>query len=204
MDTGTPSRCVSTRSVPVRSVPVRSVPVRSVPVRSVPVRSVPVRSVPVRLWVLLRFVLAGAVGNGAHALAFLLLGAATALPVAAVNVVAVALSTVLTNELHRRFTFHHGARTSWFKGHGVGGAAAVAGLVLSTAALTAWHHLVPGAGRGSGLLVVYAVTGLVGLSNFVLLRSVLRAPAQAVAREEAAARGRTVTSARTAAAPATS
>ena len=153
MDTGTPSHAVSMRSAPPGS------------------------------WALPRFVLAGLVGNGAHALVFLLLGAATALPVAVVNVLAAVLSTLLTNELHRRFTFRRAVRGSWFKGHGVGGATAVAGLVLSTAAVTAWHHLVPGAGQLGGLLVVHLVTGLVGLGNFVLLRSVLRAPARAVVLE---------------------
>ncbi|WP_369054816.1 GtrA family protein [Kineococcus terrestris] len=130
-----------------------------------------------RLGTPLRFVGAGLAGNGTHALVFLLLVRFAPVPVAAVNVVAVVLSTVATNELHRRFTFRGGASTAWFKGHGVGGAAALTGLVLSTTALTLWHHLAPGASGASGLAVVYAVTGTVGLVNFLVLRRVLRAPA---------------------------
>ncbi|WP_337059727.1 GtrA family protein [Kineococcus sp. G2] len=121
-----------------------------------------------------RFVAAGLTGNAAHAVVFLMLGAWTALPVAAVNVSATVVSTLVANEMHRRFTFPGGAGTPWFRGHGVGGAAAVLGVVLSTSALTAWHHLVPGASALSGLLLVHAVTGLVGLANFLALRTVLR------------------------------
>lgn len=127
-----------------------------------------------RVWTLGRFVLAGLTGNVAHAAVFLALSAWAVVPVVVVNVVAVVLSTLVTNELHRRFTFPGGRSTAWFKGHGAGGAAAVVGLVLSTAALAAWHHLVPGASGASGLVVVYAVTGLVGLTNFLVLRSLLR------------------------------
>ncbi|MCI2237301.1 GtrA family protein [Paenibacillus sp. TRM 82003] len=121
-----------------------------------------------------RFVVAGLVGNLAHAVVFLLLGAWTPLHVTAVNVSATVVSTLVANEMHRRFTFPGGTGTPWFRGHGVGGAAAVLGLVLSTSALAAWHHLVPGAGALSGLLLVHAVTGLVGLVNFLALRTVLR------------------------------
>ena len=124
-------------------------------------------------WTLLRFVGAGAAGNAVHAGLFLLL-AATTLPVAAVNVAATVVSTVTTNELHRRFTFTAAAGTPWFRGHGLGGAAALTGLVLSTSALTLWHHLAPGAGAASGLLVVYSVTTAVGLTNFLVLRRALR------------------------------
>ena len=128
----------------------------------------------VQAWTLGRFVVAGLLGNVAHAVVFLLLGALTASPATFNNVVAVVVSTLVANELHRRFTFRGARSTSWFKGHGVGGAAAAVGLVLSTAALSAWHHVVPGASEASALVVVYTVTGLVGLTNFLALRSVLR------------------------------
>lgn len=123
-------------------------------------------------WTLLRFAGAGAAGNLTHAGVFLLL-AATTVPVALVNVAAVVLSTLVTNELHRRFTFRGAAGTPWWRGHGVGGATALGGLVLSTTALTLWHRWVPGAGPVSGLLVVQSVTALVGLTTFVLLRRTL-------------------------------
>ena len=128
----------------------------------------------VQAWTLGRFVVAGLLGNVAHAVVFLLLGALTASPATFNNVVAVVVSTLVANELHRRFTFRGARSTSWFKGHGLGGAAAAVGLVLSTAALSAWHHVVPGAGAASALAVVHTVTGLVGLTNFLVLRRVLR------------------------------
>lgn len=121
-----------------------------------------------------RFVVAGLTGNAAHAAVFLALTAWAVVPVVAVNVVAVVVSTLVANELHRRFTFPGARSTSWFRGHGAGGAAAAVGLVLSTAGLAGWRHLAPDAGEVGGLLVVHAVTGLVGLTNFVVLRSVLR------------------------------
>ncbi|NAZ76249.1 GtrA family protein, partial [Kineococcus sp. T13] len=129
-------------------------------------------------WTLGRFVLAGAAGNGAHAVVFLVLGAATALPAAVGNVLATVVSTLVANELHRRFTFRAAGSGAWATGHGIGGAAAVAGLVLSTLALTGWHSLVPGASDLSGLVVVHVVTALVGTTNFLLLRVALRAPAR--------------------------
>ncbi|WP_432534385.1 GtrA family protein [Kineococcus arenarius] len=120
-----------------------------------------------------RFVAAGLTGNLAHAVVFLLLQTCTPIPVAVVNVSAAVFSTLVANEMHRRFTFPGAAGTPWFRGHGVGGAAALLGVVLSTAALAVWHHLVPGASALSGLLLVHAVTGLVGLANFLALRTVL-------------------------------
>ena len=130
-------------------------------------------------WTLARFVVAGATGNGAHAVVFLVLGAATALPAAVGNVLATVVSTLVANELHRRFTFRAAGSSAWSTGHGIGGAAAVAGLVLSTLALTGWHRLVPGASDLSGLVVVHVVTALVGASNFLVLRVALRAPGRA-------------------------
>ncbi|WP_432482679.1 GtrA family protein [Kineococcus esterisolvens] len=157
----------ATRDAPAPTSPERTPSAPCVP--AAPRRAPGGRALP-------RFVLAGLAGNAAHAVVFLLLGAWAPLPVAAVNVSATVVSTLVANELHRRFTFRAAPGTPWFAGHGVGGAAAVAGLVLSTSALTAWHHLVPGAGDLSGLLVVHVVTGLVGLVNFLVLRSVLRSP----------------------------
>lgn len=123
-------------------------------------------------WTFLRFAGAGAAGNLVHAAVFLLL-TATPSPVAVVNVVATVVSTVTTNELHRRFTFR-AAATPWFRGHGVGGAAAVTGLLLSTSALTLFHQLRPEARALGGLLLVQAVTAVVGLTNFLVLRRALR------------------------------
>ncbi|WP_432492327.1 GtrA family protein [Kineococcus gypseus] len=124
-------------------------------------------------WTLLRFAAAGLSGNAAHAAVFL---AAAALPAAVAHVLATALSTLVTTELHRRFTFRAAARTPWYRGHGTGGAAAAAGLAASTGALLAQQHLFPLAGHLAALLVVQLTTAAVGTVNFLLLRAVLRTP----------------------------
>ncbi|MCZ2830158.1 GtrA family protein [Modestobacter sp. VKM Ac-2986] len=79
-------------------------------------------------------------------------------------------STVLANELHRRLTFSAGGRVSRLAAQLQGGGMAAAGAAL-TALVLAWADAVAGdTGAATQLLLVTAVTGLVGLGRFVGLR----------------------------------
>ena len=87
------------------------------------------------------------------------------------NVSGAIASTLLANELHRRLTFHAGARVSWFSAQWEGGGLAVIGLVATSLALAGFEGLV---GEVSALLqiaVVTTVTGAIGLVRFVALRA---------------------------------
>ena len=117
-----------------------------------------------------RFVLVGGSANVVYAAVFLLLGR---LGDQAANVVAVAASTVLANELHRRLTFRAADRAGWATAQWTGGGLALVGLVtsgLTLAALDAWTD---SAGPLVSVLAVVAVSGAVGLARFAGLRWVL-------------------------------
>ena len=124
---------------------------------------------------LLRFSIAGITASASYGLVFLLIGAVTSAGAHVLNVVATIISTLVANELHRRFSFRGASNASASRGHGIGSANAVAGLVLSTLALAGWHHLVPDAGDTSSIIVVYVVSAVVGLLNFLTLRHALGA-----------------------------
>src|SRR3954452_18270727 len=89
-------------------------------------------------------------------------------PVAA-NVVAFVISSVLANELHRRVTFHAGGRVGWFAAQCEGGGLALAGLVAPSAALAALDPVV-GDAWWAQVLLIAAVTGVIGLVRFAALR----------------------------------
>ena len=127
------------------------------------------------VWSLLRFFVAGVTASASYGLVFLLLGAVTPANAHVLNVIATIASTLVANELHRRFSFRGASNASVSRGHGVGGVNAVVGLLLSTLALAGWHHLVPDAGNTSSVVVVYAVNAVVGLFNFLTLRHALGA-----------------------------
>jgi len=121
----------------------------------------------------MRFVAAGLTASVSYGLLFLALGAVTDAPDLMVNLVATVVSTVLSNELHRRFTFRSSGRGSVVRGQGAGSAMAVLGLLVNSLVLAVWNLLVPDAGAVSTLAVAYCVNGLVGLVNFLVLRRVL-------------------------------
>jgi putative flippase GtrA len=86
------------------------------------------------------------------------------------NLVGSLASTVLANELHRRLTFRAGAHVRPLAAQLQGGGMALAGVVL-TAVVLAWAETAVGpAGPVTQLLLVTAVTGLVGIGRFVGLR----------------------------------
>jgi putative flippase GtrA len=85
------------------------------------------------------------------------------------NVAAFVVSSALANELHRRVTFHAGGRVGWFTAQCEGGGVALAGLLVTTVALTALGGVV-GAAWWAQLLLLAAVTGAIGLVRFAALR----------------------------------
>jgi putative flippase GtrA len=114
-----------------------------------------------------RFVAVGAIANLLYGALFVLLAD---LGSQAANVAGSIASSALANELHRRLTFHAGARVSWQRAQWEGGGLALAGMVATTAALGWFDALAPGSGAVAQLVVVAVVTGAVGLIRFVVLR----------------------------------
>ncbi|MFC9557053.1 hypothetical protein ACFTWF_40250 [Rhodococcus sp. NPDC056960] len=78
---------------------------------------------------LTRFTLAGTSSNELYALAFLVLDGYGSL---LANLIGVATSTILANELHRRLTFQAADRVRWFVAQWEGGTLAVIGLGVSS------------------------------------------------------------------------
>src|SRR5664279_5481319 len=131
-------------------------------------------SVPGSLLVtFVRFVATGVTASVSYGLLFLVMGALTDAPDLMLNLVATVVSTVLSNELHRRFHVpddrtrlgRSGAeRRQRHGGHRLAGEQSRPGQ---------WDLLVPDAGGVSTLAVAYCVNGVVGLANFLILRRVL-------------------------------
>jgi putative flippase GtrA len=115
-----------------------------------------------------RFVVVGVVSSTLYAVLFIAL---EGLGEQVANVVGAVASTLLANEMHRRLTFHAGARVSWFAAQWEGGGLAVIGLVATSLALAGVHGLVGDVGAVAQLLLIAAVTGAIGLIRFVALRS---------------------------------
>ena len=119
-----------------------------------------------------RFVLVGGVSSLLYALLYVLLDGFGDQPA---NVVGAIASSVLANELHRRLTFHAGARVSWIAAQWEGGGLALAGMIATALAL-GWFDSVAGDdGSLADLAVVAVVTGAIGLVRFAALRWVFGA-----------------------------
>jgi putative flippase GtrA len=124
---------------------------------------------------LVRFVVAGLTSSASYAVVFLVMARVLAAGAIASNIAATLFSTVLANELHRRFSFRGAVAATMPRAQGAGAVMAALGLAASTLALAAWHRVAPEAGAASSLVVVYAVTAAVGLANFLAMRTVLGA-----------------------------
>ena len=85
------------------------------------------------------------------------------------NIAAFVVSTALSNELHRRVTFHAGGQVGWFTAQSEGGGLALAGLAATTATLATLGRVV-GTAWWAQLLLLAAVTGAIGLVRFAALR----------------------------------
>jgi putative flippase GtrA len=115
-----------------------------------------------------RYVVVGAVSTALYGAVFL---AADAAGDQVANVAGAIASTLLANELHRRLTFHAGARVSWFAAQWEGGGLAVIGLMATSLALAGVHGLVGDVSTPAEIALITAVTGAIGLVRFVALRA---------------------------------
>jgi putative flippase GtrA len=114
-----------------------------------------------------RFVFVGGVSSLLYALLFVLLDGFGDQPA---NIVGALASSALANEMHRRLTFHAGARVSWFTAQWEGGGMAVAGMVATSLALGWWDAATDAGGATVDMLIVALVTGAIGLVRFAALR----------------------------------
>ncbi len=118
-----------------------------------------------------RFVLVGGLSSSFYTLLFWALHGLGSRPA---NVVAVVLSSIVANDLHRRLTFHAGERVHWLTAQLEAGGVTVIGLLLTSTALGVLKSLVPDAGVPTQVALVVTVTGLVGLMRFIALRWLFR------------------------------
>ena len=117
-----------------------------------------------------RFVFVGGVSSLLYALLFVLLDDLAGLGDQPANITGAIASSVLANEMHRRLTFHAGARVTWFTAQWEGGGMALLGVVATSLALGWWDATTDAGGAEGRMLVVGVVTGLIGLIRFAALR----------------------------------
>jgi len=116
---------------------------------------------------LVRFALVGGSSNIAYVAAFTSMNESGPL---VANIVGSILSTVIANELHRRLTFRATGRVGWFNAQWEGGALALIGLLISTAAVAGLEFSVPGLGEIAQAGAVIAIMAAVGGLRFWALR----------------------------------
>ncbi|WP_268892863.1 GtrA family protein [Puerhibacterium puerhi] len=125
-----------------------------------------------------RFLLTGVASSGVYGAVATALGAAAGISLQAAHLIATAISTAVASALHRGFTFHAARSATWQRSQVAGAGAALVGFAATSGALAVWQDLAPHAGRTSSVLLVYAVQGLVGVLNFLVMRRALRAQPQ--------------------------
>jgi putative flippase GtrA len=125
-----------------------------------------------------RFVLVGSASSLVYALLFWGLEGLDNL---VANLVAVVLSSIVANDLHRRLTFQAQERVSWLTAQWEGGGVSMVGLVATTLALGWLDRVSADAGLLVELALVGAVFATIGSLRFVALRwlFVLRNPHRA-------------------------
>ena len=137
---------------------------------------------------LLRFALVGGTASAVYGGLFLSMAG---LGSQVANLIGVAGSTVLANELHRRVTFRAAARVGWVTAQWAGGGMALAGLAASSLTLAALDAWTVSSGPLVAVLAVCAVSAAVGIVRFAGLRWVLAGrPAAASARPSESVRNR--------------
>lgn len=117
---------------------------------------------------LARFGVVGLISSLLYASVFVIFGSLGSL---AANLLGMATSTLLANELHRRLTFHASAAVGWLRAQLQGGGLAVVGLVATSLALVALQAAAPDAGWFVQVLIIGAITGGIGLVRFAALRA---------------------------------
>ena len=115
----------------------------------------------------IRFVLVGGSSNVVYGGLFLALAGFGSF---AANIVGIAVSTMLANELHRRVTFHAVERVGWLQTQWEAGGLALVALALGTTALASVNILLPGASSLTQIIAVVAVSAVTGAMRFLALR----------------------------------
>ncbi|MGH4026160.1 MAG: GtrA family protein, partial [Pseudonocardiaceae bacterium] len=118
---------------------------------------------------LLRFGVVGMLSTLAYLLLYLLLRLGWAAQPA--NLMALVVTAVANTVLNRAFTFGVRGRTRMLRQHAQGLVLFVVGLALTSGALAVLHAASPAAGTGTELAVLFAVTLVVGVLRFLLLRA---------------------------------
>ncbi|MBL1075986.1 GtrA family protein [Nocardia sp. 2] len=116
---------------------------------------------------LIRFALVGGSSNIAYVLLFTTM---TAFGPLSANIAGSIVSTVIANELHRRLTFNAAGKVGWFKAQWEGGALALIGMLITTAALAGLEFWAPGLGAIEQAAAMIALMAAVGGARFLLLR----------------------------------
>jgi putative flippase GtrA len=116
---------------------------------------------------LCRFVLVGGSSSLVYALLFAALERLGSQPA---NVVALVLSSILANDLHRRLTFHAGERLGWLTAQWQGGAVSLISLAATTLALGWLARVDADAGLFVELALVGTVFAIIGGLRFLALR----------------------------------
>jgi putative flippase GtrA len=115
----------------------------------------------------IRFVLVGGSSNVLYGGLFLTLAGLGSF---VANIVGIAASTVLANELHRRVTFHAVERVGFLQTQWEAGGLALAALVLGTTALAVVNIALPEASSLMQIFAVVAVSAVTGAMRFLALR----------------------------------
>ena len=115
-----------------------------------------------------RFVVVGGLSTLLYGVLFL---SAQGLGDQLANFIGAVFSTMLANELHRRLTFHAGARVSWFTAQWEGGGLAVIGLATTSLTLAGLNMVFGDVPPLTQIAMVTAVTGVIGAIRFVALRA---------------------------------
>ncbi|MFC8760100.1 hypothetical protein ACFUAG_05140 [Streptomyces sp. NPDC057193] len=124
----------------------------------------------------LRYTLCG--GGVGLAAGFAVTALASWMPWALANALVALVSTLLSTELHARFTFGGGGRATW-RQHTQSAGSAIAAYAVTCAAMLALEHAVAEPGAALQQLVYLAASALAGLARFAVLRLVVFARTRA-------------------------
>jgi putative flippase GtrA len=94
---------------------------------------------------------------------------AALMPWALANALVTAASTILSTQLHARFTFEAGRRAGW-RQHWQSAGSASAAYAVTCAAMFILHMVQPSAGTLSEQAVYLSASGLAGIGRFLVLR----------------------------------
>jgi putative flippase GtrA len=128
------------------------------------------RATPGALAAFARFVLCG--GGLGLASSFTVAGLASWVPWALANALVTAASTLLGTELHARFTFGAGGRTTW-RQHAQSAGSAGAAFAVTSVAMLALHQVAAAPGAVLEQAVYLSASALTGVARFVVLRLVV-------------------------------